>query len=153
MLSTVCGVLTTKPGIIEWIDSSIPEIDIITTKSYQVRPNPGNREPVVVETAYGCYGNAVGLRNPGMQKGIEELQELRKKRKLRALLNVSLSASSPEEFARLIKGFEPVGTEFFLSACSRRIRIEYRVSGSTRMEIHINRPGSNRKAPFREANS
>jgi dihydroorotate dehydrogenase electron transfer subunit len=105
---TVSGVLTTKPGIIEWVDREIPEIEIITTKSYQVYPNAGNREPIIVEADSGCFGNAVGLRNPGMEQGADELQELRKRRELRALLNVSLSASSPENFAVLIRRFEEI---------------------------------------------
>ena len=45
-LATVSGVLTTRPGMIEWIDRMVPEVQIITTKSYQVRPNPGYPEPV-----------------------------------------------------------------------------------------------------------
>jgi dihydroorotate dehydrogenase (NAD+) catalytic subunit len=106
--ATVSGVLTTKPGIIEWVDREIPEIEIITTKSYQVRPNAGYREPIIVEADYGCFGNAVGLRNPGMEQGAAELRELRRRRELRALLNVSLSASSPEDFAELIRNFEEV---------------------------------------------
>ena len=81
---------------------------MITTKSYQVRPNPGYREPVVVEAAVGCFGNAVGLRNPGMDEGLRELEELRRGHSLRALLCVSLSASSVEEFVLLARRFGPV---------------------------------------------
>jgi len=65
-LGTVSGVLTTRPRLIEWVDANLPEIELITTKSYQVRPNPGNREPILVEPQAGCFGNAVGLRNPGL---------------------------------------------------------------------------------------
>ena len=68
-LGTVSGVLTTRPRLIEWADANLPEIELITTKSYQVRPNPGNREPILVEPQAGCFGNAVGLRNPGLSGG------------------------------------------------------------------------------------
>ena len=71
-LATVSGILTTRPALVRWVDRSVPEVEMITTKSYQVRPNPGYREPVVVEHAPGCYANAVGLRNPGMEEGLRE---------------------------------------------------------------------------------
>lgn len=106
--ATVSGILTTKINLIEWVDNNIPEIELITTKSYQVKPNSGNREPIIVEQNSGCYGNAVGLKNPGMQKGLEELIRLRNRHELRALLNVSLSADSIEDFILLVKGFEQV---------------------------------------------
>jgi dihydroorotate dehydrogenase electron transfer subunit len=107
-LATVSGILTTRPGMIEWIDGMVPEVEIITTKSYQVRPNPGYREPVLLEQEVGCYANAVGLRNPGMAAGIRELAGLRRRHELRALLNVSLSASSIEDFIELVRCFAPV---------------------------------------------
>jgi len=107
-LATVSGVLTTRPGLIDWADRDLVEIEVITTKSYQVRPNCGNREPVLVEASPGCYGNAVGLRNPGMEEGLRELQALRATRPLRALLNVSLSADNPHDFAVLARRFQAV---------------------------------------------
>ena len=107
-LATVSGILTTRPGMIEWIDRMVPEVEIITTKSYQVHPNPGYREPVLLEKEVGCYANAVGLRNPGMGAGIRELTELRRKHQLRALLNVSVSANCIEDFIRLVRCFAPV---------------------------------------------
>jgi dihydroorotate dehydrogenase electron transfer subunit len=107
-LATVSGILTTRPGMIEWIDRMVPEVQIITTKSYQVRPNPGYREPVLLEKEVGCFANAVGLRNPGMAAGIRELTDLRRRHKLRALLNVSVSANSIEDFVELVRCFAPV---------------------------------------------
>jgi dihydroorotate dehydrogenase electron transfer subunit len=107
-LGTVSGVLTTRPRLIEWVDANLPEIELITSKSYQVRPNPGNREPILVEPQPGCFGNAVGLRNPGMREGLRELEALRRRRKLRCLLNVSLSADCVEDFARLARCFAGV---------------------------------------------
>ncbi len=107
-LATVSGVLTTKVNLIEWVDENIPEIELITTKSYQVKPNPGNREPIIVEQDIGCYGNAVGLKNPGMKKGLRELIQLKNRHHLRALLNVSLSADSIEDFILLVNNFQEV---------------------------------------------
>lgn len=107
-LATVSGVLTTRPGIIAEVDRRLPAVEVITTKSYQLFPNPGNREPVIVETAPGNFGNAVGLRNPGMEQGIRELRELRRRHKFRSLLNVSISGSTPEEFEQLAEVFSEV---------------------------------------------
>jgi len=107
-LATVSGVLTTRPGIIREIDQRLPAVEVITTKSYQLEPNPGNREPVIVEASPGNFGNAVGLRNPGMLIGIRELRELRRSHNFRALLNISISGSTPDEFARLTEVFSEV---------------------------------------------
>jgi dihydroorotate dehydrogenase (NAD+) catalytic subunit len=107
-LATVSGILTTRPGMIEWVDRMVPEIEVITTKSYQVRPNPGYREPVLLEQEVGCFANAVGLRNPGMEEGLRELSNLRRRHRLRSLLNVSLSANSAEDFVQLARRFGPV---------------------------------------------
>lgn len=107
-LATVSGILTTKPNLIEWTDSEIPEIDLITSKSYQVKPNVGNREPIFIETAVGSYANAVGLKNPGMENGYNDLVELQKRRKIRALFNISISANSIEDFIILVKKFEDI---------------------------------------------
>ena len=106
-LATVSGIYTTKPAIIEWASQNIPDVDVITTKSYQVNPNQGNREPIIAEPEPGSFVNAVGLRNPGMLQGIAELATLRKK-PLRSMLNVSLSANSIEDFITLARGFSDV---------------------------------------------
>jgi dihydroorotate dehydrogenase (NAD+) catalytic subunit len=107
-LATVSGVLTTRAELIDWVDRHIPEIELISTKSYQVRPNPGNREPILVEPEPGSFGNAVGLRNPGMEAGFRELAALRRSRPLRSLLAVSLSADRIEDFITLARRFAPV---------------------------------------------
>ncbi|MCF7915606.1 MAG: dihydroorotate dehydrogenase [Spirochaetaceae bacterium] len=106
--ATVSGIVSTRPEMISELDRQLPQLSIITSKSYQVLPNPGNREPVIVETAPGCFGNAVGLKNPGMETGLKELRELLTFHRMRALLNVSLSGSSPEEFAQLAEGFSQI---------------------------------------------
>lgn len=106
--STVSGIWTTKPNIIKLVDREIPEIDIITTKSYQVKPNSGNREPIIAEKSVGNFVNAVGLRNPGMEIGYNDLKQLRNSHKFNALLNISVSGNSPEEFIQLVKKFENI---------------------------------------------
>lgn len=103
-LATVSGVASTKPRLIEYFDSEVPAIDIVTTKSFQVVPNPGNREPVITEPSIGCFGNSVGLRNPGMAEALRQIKALRLGR---CLLNISLSASSIEDFVTLVKAFAP----------------------------------------------
>lgn len=106
ILSTVSGVGTTKDELIRLFDRSIPSVDIITTKSFQVTPNPGNREPIVCSPSSGNFGNSVGLRNPGMDVILPEIKALREDG-LRAILNISLSASNPEDFITLVKAFDP----------------------------------------------
>ena len=106
-LATVSGVATTKSSMITYFDTEIAAIDLITTKSFQVTPNPGNREPILVEPETGSFGNSVGLKNPGMEVALREIAALRENRTLRALLNISLSASNPEDFITLVKAFAP----------------------------------------------
>lgn len=106
-IATVSGVASTKKELIELFDRSIPSVDIITTKSFQVVPTPGNREPVVCSPAPGNFGNSVGLRNPGMESALEELKDIRENG-MRALLCVSLAASNPDDFITLVKAFDPV---------------------------------------------
>ena len=106
-LSSVSGVATTKTELISWFDHNVPDLDIFTTKSFQVRPNPGNREPVICETKSGDFGNSVGLRNPGMDKALPELIQLRKNG-FDKWLNVSLSADNIDDFITLVKAFDPV---------------------------------------------
>ncbi len=106
ILSTVSGVGSTKDELIKLFDEKIPSVDIITTKSFQTVPNPGNREPIVCSPSPGDFGNSVGLRNPGMEKALPGIKALREAG-LRAILNVSLSASNPEDFITLVKAFDP----------------------------------------------
>ena len=106
-LSSVSGVATTKPELIDWFDRYVPSLEIFTTKSFQVKPNSGNREPVICETESGNLGNSVGLRNPGLEKSLPPLVALREKG-FSKWLNVSLSADNPEDFITLIKAFDPV---------------------------------------------
>lgn len=104
-LATVSGIATTQVKLIEYFDKHIEPIKIITTKSFQVVPNPGNREPIICEVEAGSFGNSVGLRNPGMHKALKQLKSLKD---LRAILNVSVSGSTIEDFVTLVGVFEEV---------------------------------------------
>ena len=108
VLSTVSGVLTTEPGMIRHFEQSVPSCDVITTKSYQVVQTFGHREPVLCSTSEGNFGNFVGLRNPGMEAVYPSLKELYREGKMRAILNVSLSANSPENFITLVRKFDGI---------------------------------------------
>lgn len=106
-IATVSGVASTTPGMIEWFDRET-SVTIITTKSIQLRPNPGNREPIITEPRPGCYGNAVGLRNPGVEESVAALAALRRRHELRALLAVSVSGATVEDFVALARRCAPV---------------------------------------------
>ena len=113
-LATVSGVATTKPELIRWFENNVETVDVITTKSFQVRPNPGNREPVICETSEGNFGNSVGLRNPGMETALPQLEKLRREG-LKAWLNVSVSADNPEDFTTLVRAFDDVADSIELN--------------------------------------
>lgn len=63
LLSTVSGVASTKSELIRYFDENVEAVNIITTKSFQVVPNPGNREPIICCPEVGNFGNSVGLRD------------------------------------------------------------------------------------------
>ncbi|MCF0238720.1 MAG: dihydroorotate dehydrogenase [Sphaerochaetaceae bacterium] len=113
-LSTVSGAASTKPELITWFDKNVPSLSIITTKSFQVLPNPGNREPVICEAGVGNFGNSVGLKNPGMEVALSQIKEVRKKG-LRTWLNISLSADNAKDFLTLIKAFDSEGDSLELN--------------------------------------
>lgn len=108
ILSTVSGVASTKPHLIRYFNDDVDSIDIITTKSFQLQPNAGNREPIICEPEIGTFGNSVGLRNPGLEVALKELKTLRNTCNIKKILNVSLSASSPQDFITLIENFSEV---------------------------------------------
>lgn len=107
VLATVSGVLSTKTALIKYCDEELG-FGLVTTKSFQVTANKGNREPVICETTAGNFGNSVGLRNPGMETAFKELERLRRSFNMKAILNVSVSANCAEDFITLIKKFESV---------------------------------------------
>jgi|GEM_PF-5441455 len=46
LLATVSGIASTSISMIDWFARNT-KVDIITTKSIEIHPNPGNREPVI----------------------------------------------------------------------------------------------------------
>lgn len=113
--ATVSGIWTTKPNLIRRVDNEVKNIDIITTKSIQLKATPGNREPIIAEVAVGSYVNAVGLKNPGIKVAYKELKKLRDEKPLRSILNVSIAGNSPEDFIKLVKAFEDVADMYELN--------------------------------------
>ncbi len=107
-LASVSGVVTTSLSMIKYFDTALTPFTMVTTKSFQVIPNPGNREPILCEVESGSFGNSVGLRNQGMTLALAELEKLRSKHTMRTLLNISISGSTIEDFVTLAKAFEPV---------------------------------------------
>lgn len=107
ILSTVSGILTTEPGMIEYFIKNIKSCDIITTKSYQVTQTFGHREPVICSTSEGNFGNFVGLRNPGMDAVYPELERIVNDG-IKPILNVSLSANEVNNFITLVKKFDSI---------------------------------------------
>lgn len=105
VFATVSGVLSTKASLIKYCDSELG-FGLITTKSFQVTPNSGNREPVICEVSPGNFGNSVGLKNPGMEVAEKDLQRVRRLFRMKALLNISVSASNPDDFITLIRKFQ-----------------------------------------------
>ena len=123
-LSTVSGVASTKPSLIKFFDTLVPSVDIITTKSFQVKPNSGNREPIITEDNLGTWGNSVGLRNPGMDEAVKEIKYLRKER-LNKWLNISLSADNEDDFITLVNAFSPYADSVELNfSCPQRRALE-----------------------------
>ncbi len=107
-LASVSGVVTTSLSMIKYFDTALTPFTMVTTKSFQVIPNPGNREPILCEVESGSFGNSVGLRNQGMTLALAELEKLRSEHTMRTLLNISISGSTIEDFVTLAKAFEPV---------------------------------------------
>lgn len=107
VLSTVSGIVTTEPEMVSFFDKNVTNVDMITTKSYQVVQTFGHREPVVCSIEEGSFGNFVGLRNPGMEAVFPQLKAL-KDNGMRAILNVSLSANRPEDFITLVRRFDEI---------------------------------------------
>jgi dihydroorotate dehydrogenase (NAD+) catalytic subunit len=59
--------------------------------------------------------NAVGLKNPGMNKAYKELKALRDEKPLRSILNISIAGNSPEDFITLVEKFEDIADMFELN--------------------------------------
>lgn len=109
------GIVTTAPAIIQRVMDTMPEIGVITTKSIGLTPRLGNREPVYSQFAPGCFVNAVGLTNPGVEEALRGLSELNVPND--RFLLVSIFGGSVEEFVAVARQLAPVadGIELNLS--------------------------------------
>jgi dihydroorotate dehydrogenase subfamily 1 len=109
------GIVTTAPSIIQRVIDTIPEIGVITTKSIGFEPRLGYREPVYSQYAPGCFVNAIGLTNPGVEDALEGLRTLTVPED--RFLLVSIFGGSIEEFVAVARQLAPVadGLELNLS--------------------------------------
>ncbi len=133
-LSTVSGVASTKTDLIRFFDESVKAVEIVTTKSFQVRATSGNREPVICETGEGNFGNSVGLRNPGLEAVLPQLQALREEG-LSCWLNVSVAADNPEDFITLVKAFDGVADSIELNFSCPHAAAGFGASIGTNIDI------------------
>ena len=109
------GIVTTTPSIIQRVIDTMPEVGVITTKSIGFEPRPGYREPIYSQYAPGCFVNAVGLTNPGVEQALLGLRELRIPED--RFLLVSIFGGSVDEFVAVARRLAPVadGLELNLS--------------------------------------
>ena len=106
----LCGMTLKNPlvlasGILGSYASSLNVIaenaGAVVTKSVGVEVREGYPNPTVINLPHGIL-NAVGLASPGAERFSEELRNFSKASKL----IVSLFASSPQDFSKLVKHFE-----------------------------------------------
>ena len=100
------GIVTTAPSIIQRVIDTIPEIGVITTKSIGFEPRLGYREPVYSQYAPGCFVNAIGLTNPGVEDALEGLRTITVPED--RFLLVSIFGGSIEEFVAVAQQLAPV---------------------------------------------
>jgi len=90
------GILGTSPQILKLVEKN--GAGAVTTKSIGLTKREGHPGPILTEVA-GGFLNAVGLSNPGLEKGVEEIREARQ------ILHIPLIASI---FAFSLSDFEKV---------------------------------------------
>ncbi len=83
---------------------------IVTMKSLTLKPRSGHPGPVVHETAGGML-NAMGLCNPGIDKGLEEITEFRKRRDDIPVI-ASVFAADENDFIQLTKAVNDSDADF-----------------------------------------
>lgn len=100
-------------GIIQEIPDHLRAIDQgaggITLKSLTVEPREGNPLPRVTKYDHG-YLNSVGLRNPGIEKGVKIVESFLSECTVPVL--VSIFAVSIEDFKTLAKAIDPLKPDF-----------------------------------------
>lgn len=109
------GIITTDIGVLRRVAETLPDIGVITTKSIGPTPREGHREPVFTQYAPGCFMNAVGLTNPGMETAAAQLEALTLPED--RFLLVSIFGGDVDEFVRVAVRLAPYadGLELNLS--------------------------------------
>lgn len=109
------GIITTNLTILQKIAQEIPEIGVLTTKSIGPSPREGHKEPILTQYAPGCFMNAVGLTNPGVEEFVEQLKTIKIPKD--KFLLVSIFGGNKEEFVAVAKKVAPYadGLELNLS--------------------------------------
>ncbi|MAI41869.1 MAG: hypothetical protein ACJ0Q6_08425 [Candidatus Azotimanducaceae bacterium] len=70
------GVVGTATPIIRYLFDHVPQIGVMTTKSIGLVSRLGNREPILTQYGPGCFMNAVGLTNPGVEEAARQFSYL-----------------------------------------------------------------------------
>ena len=101
------GIVTCSTNIINRFFDLIPEVGVLTTKSIGPEPRQGYREPILTQYQPGCFTNAVGLTNPGVEKSAELLAQLAIPPD--RFLLISIFGASVEEYVDVAKKLAPYG--------------------------------------------
>jgi dihydroorotate dehydrogenase (NAD+) catalytic subunit len=87
----------------------------VTTKSLTVEPREGNPLPRVITYEYGVL-NSVGLRNPGLEKGIPQIKAFIKQSKIPVIVSVfAISVKDFQKLAEAVSDLHPNFIELNLS--------------------------------------
>jgi len=100
------GILGTTPGMLKLAEKG--GAGAVTTKSIGVEKRDGHPNPIITEVDKG-FINAVGLSNPGMEKGVEEIQ--RAKKTLKIPLIASIFAFSLSDFEKVARKISEAGPD------------------------------------------
>lgn len=96
--------LIVPSGIIQEIPDSLKALTSgaggVVTKSLTPKSREGNPLPRVIKYQYGVL-NSVGLRNPGIDKGLNKLKQVLERRKNKVI--ISIFSTSVPEFVMLVK--------------------------------------------------
>ncbi|MCL5439227.1 MAG: dihydroorotate dehydrogenase [Patescibacteria group bacterium] len=105
----LCGVVLENPTVLfsgiyeapqDLINASKNGVGAITTKSVSINLREGYQQPRIVKFDHG-FLNAVGLKNPGLEKAKEELKKMLSEAKTPVI--TSIVANKTSEFQKLAK--------------------------------------------------
>ncbi len=117
---TFCNVIFPNPFILpSGIITEIPEhkkaieagVGGVTLKSILKEKREGNPLPRLWKYEHGLL-NSVGLRNPGIEKGVQEVKEFLKLHKNKLPIIVSLFSTKVAEFSQLVEKIVPLNPQF-----------------------------------------